>query len=414
MRHIIHDADSKARLGITGIHIIVYRLDLSGVYILGAKTIPPAIDDRRVFSVGEGSYYIQIHRLTDAARLSRPIQNRDLSNGRRQSTQEMLHRERPIQMDLKISNFFTAVSQIVNDFPRRLANRAHSDDDPLCIRCAVVIEEMVFATRNLAELVQVTLYYFWQHIVLRIAGLCVLEVHIWPLNGGTDNGVVWVHGSGSPCLQCILIHQSGYGVQINHLDLLDFMGCPEAVEEVDEWDICLDGSQVSHSGQIHDFLYATSGEHSHTCGTAVHHILMITKNGISMGTNTACGHMQYAGVAMTCDDMQAGDHQHQALGGSKRCCQGTTLQRTMYCADRACLRLHLYQGNRLPKHILSARCSPFICQLCHWGGRRDRIDPCNFGELVCNSGTCLVSVHGFHSFRIHDRFPHFLFFFASS
>ena len=48
---------------------------------------------------------------------------------------------------------------------------------------------------------------------------------------------------------------------IPNLDLLDLVGGTEAVEEVDERNAGLDGSQMSNCGQVHNFLRVGLSQH---------------------------------------------------------------------------------------------------------------------------------------------------------
>ena len=88
------------------------------------------------------------------------------------------------------------------------------------------------------------------------------------------------------------------------------MGGAEAVEKVQEGNAALHGGQVRQGGQIHDLLDASGGEHGHAGSAAVHHVLMVTENGVGVGAYGAGGHVKNAGMAVAGDDMQAGDHQH--------------------------------------------------------------------------------------------------------
>ena len=52
------------------------------------------------------------------------------------------------------------------------------------------------------------------------------------------------------------------GIIFQHFNLLDFVRCTETIEEVHERNARFDGSQVSNTSQIHNFLYRAFSQHS--------------------------------------------------------------------------------------------------------------------------------------------------------
>ena len=61
--------------------------------------------------------------------------------------------------------------------------------------------------------------------------------------------------------QCLLIYQRSEIVVLKHLDLLNLMGCAETIEEIDKRNTTLDGSEMCYTGQVHNLLYRTFGQH---------------------------------------------------------------------------------------------------------------------------------------------------------
>ncbi len=111
----------------------------------------------------------------------------------------------------------------------------------------------------------------------------------------------------------------------------------ETIKEMNEGNVRFDCRQMGNCRQVHHFLYAAGREHSNSGGTAVHHILMIAKNRVGMSAHAAGGHMQHARMTVARDDVEAGNHQHQALRRSESRCQGPGFQRTVNSAHSACL-----------------------------------------------------------------------------
>ena len=61
-------------------------------------------------------------------------------------------------------------------------------------------------------------------------------------------------------------------------DLVDFMGRPEAIKEVHEWNSRLQRNGLCDHGVVHHFLDAVRYQHSPTGLANGHHILMVSKD----------------------------------------------------------------------------------------------------------------------------------------
>ena len=126
--------------------------------------------------------------------------------------------------------------------------------------------------------------------------------------------------------QCLLVDKRSQILVLQLLDLLDLMRSTETIEEVDKRHARLDRRQVSDTRQIHNLLYGTFRQHSETCLTARHHILMVAKDTQRVRSQRTGRNMEYARQQLTRDLVHVRDHQQQTLRSSVSCCQGTSLQ----------------------------------------------------------------------------------------
>ena len=133
-------------------------------------------------------------------------------------------------------------------------------------------------------------------------------------------------GTGTELAQGLLVHEVTHSVLLQELHLLVLVRSAESVEEVDEGHSALNGSQVSHSTQVHNLLHRALAQHGETSLAASHHVAVVTED-----TQRVCGqstgrHMEDAGKQFTGNLVHVRNHQQQTLAGSECCCQSTSLQ----------------------------------------------------------------------------------------
>ena len=257
---------------------------------------------------------------------------------------------------------------------------------------------MVILAGDGVDLLHVIFHDVGQTVIEPVVGLPELEVDVRVLDGVPQGGMIGVQGgfpeaADSPPVQHLAEFLVGDGT-----DLLDLMGGPEAVEEVDEGDAALDGRQMGHACQVHDLLHAAGGQHSKARLAAVHHVAVVTEDGHGVGAHGTGGHMEHSGLTGSADAVHHRDHQHQALGGGEGGSQRTGLQRSVDCADGTGLGLHLHQVHWLGEQIFPPVGGPLIRFLRH---RRGGSDGVNGGDLRKRVGHIR---RGFVSVRNHDRF----------
>ena len=202
------------------------------------------------------SHHIQEQRLTQGAGLLGSIQHRNVLHRLRQGSQQMLGAEGAIQVHLDHAHFFAARVQKIYGFLNGVAHRTHSHNHTVCVRRAVVVEQLVVPPRQVADGLHVFLHDGGQAVIGAVAGLPVLEEGVRVLDGVADRGMLAVQGPGLEAADGVPVHQAAHVVVVQHLDLLDLMGGSEALEEVLEGDAALDGGEMGHGAQVHALLHA--------------------------------------------------------------------------------------------------------------------------------------------------------------
>ena len=396
MGHVVHHADGKELLGVGGVHIVVHRFELGGGYVFRGQTETSAENFRGVFIVGIGGADIQIDGSRDRAGFLGTVHGGDLFHRLRHSAEEILHVKGAEEMNLQQADFFALGPQVVYHLFSGLTGGAHHNDDPLRVLCAVVIENVIVPAGEPVDALHVAFHQGGDGVVGAVVGLLGLIVYIRPLDSGALKGVFRVHGDPVISLQSIPVHQTGHGVQVDRFDLLNFVGGPEAVEEMDEGNPALDGGQVGHGGQVHDLLDAGSGHHGYAGGAAAHDILVVTENVVGVLGHGPGRHMEHGGHPVSGHNVQVRHHQQKSLRGGERGGHGPGLRRSMEGAGSAALRLHFHQGDGLAKHIFPSGGGPFVYLLAHRRGRCDGKNARHIREMVGNMSAGLVAVHRFH------------------
>ena len=396
MGHIVHDADGEVVLRLIQQQIVEYGLDLGGGGVLAAETVASGIDGGTVALVDIGGADVLVQRLADGADLLDAVEDGDLLHRLGHGRHQVLAGEGAEQVHLQEAHLLALGVQMVDDLLGTAAHGAHGDDDALGVGCAVVVEQVVLPTGQLADLRHVALHDVGQLGIGGVVGLAQLEVDVGVIYQRTHTGILRIQGVGAEGGQRVAIHQLGVLVVAQHVDLLDLVAGTEAIEEVQERDTRLDGTQMRHSRQICRLLDAAAGQQGEARLTAVHHVGVVAEDGEGVGTHGAGRHVQHAGQTLAGDAVQGGDHQHQALRGGEAGGQRTGLQRAVTGTAGTGLGLHLHQTNRLTEDVLFAGGRPRVGVLRHGAGRGDGIDGCDLGERIGYVCRRLVTVADLH------------------
>ena len=169
----------------------------------------------------------------------------------------------------------------------------------------------------------------------------------------------------------------------------------EAVEEVDERHATLDGSQMRHRRQIHDFLRVSLRQHGKAGLTAGIHVGVIAEDVQRVRCHAARGNMEHGGEQLARYFVHVRDHQQKTLrrrvGGGQR----TGSQRAVHRTGSTCLGLHLRDLDRRAEDVFLTCCGPLIHIVSHGAGRGDRIDTRDLGICIRHICRSIVTVHGF-------------------
>ena len=365
--HVVNNADGEVVLRGLGLEVFVNRQDLARGGVLGGQAVAAADDLHRdaFFLVDRAD--ILIERLAHCARLLGAVEHGDALAGRRHGGEEVLGRERAVQMHIDHADLFALRHQVIDGLLGGLGDRAHNDDDAVGIRRAVIIVQMIVAAGQLVDLLHVVLNSGRDRGDLLVACLAALEEDIRVDRGAAGGGVLRVERVLAECLEGVHVHQRAQVLVVERLDLLDLVRGAEAVEEVQHRHAAVDRGQVRDRAQIHDLLRRRGRQQREARVAYAHHVRMVAEDGECMRGQGTRGNVEHARQHLACDFVHVRDHEQQALrcgiGGGQR----AGLQRTVYGAGRTALGLHLNDIDRLAEQVLFAVGRPFVHILRHRG-----------------------------------------------
>ena len=195
----------------------------------------------------------------------------------------------------------------------RLGTGAHDHDHAFGIGSADVIKQLVLTAGQLGELIHGLLDNAGAGIIKLIHRLTTLEIHIGVLGGAANPGTVRRQGALTVLEDHLVGHHGMHHLIREGLNLLDFMGGPEAIEEVDKRHAGVKGRSLGDQGKVLGFLHTGGGQHGKPGLPDGHHVRVITEDGQALTGQRAGGDMKDGAGELTGNLVHVRDHQEQAL-----------------------------------------------------------------------------------------------------
>ena len=396
---IIDDANGEIVLRLVLLEVLKDGNNLTRCGVLGGQTVTAADNRNIAADFLEDGANVLIQRLAHGARLLGAVENSDFLDGLRQNLEEMLRRERTVQVNVYHTDFFALAHQEINRFGGGLCAGTHQDDDAFCILCTVVVKQLVRTAGNLADLVHVMLYRVRNGGNLGVTCFTALEEDVRIYGGAAGCRMLRIQRVLAECLEGIHVDQRAQIFVVQRFNLLNLVRRAEAVEEVQERHALVNGSQMSNGAQIHNFLRGGRSQHSKAGVADCHDVGMVTEDRQCMRRQRAGGDMEHARKHFACDFVHVRNHEQQTLRCRVRGGQSAGLERAVHGTGCAAFRLHFHNVYRLAEQIFFAVCCPLIHVFSHRGGRCDRVNARNLGKCVRNVRSSLVAVHDFDFLR---------------
>ena len=163
--------------------------------IFRTQTIASANDKRGIFLSVEAVFNIHIKRFAVSTRFLRTIEYGNALGSLRYSCQEVLGRERTVEVNSYQTYFFALSTQVVDNFADSLCYRTHSDDDAISFGITIVIEQTIVAASDFADLLHVVFHDGRNCIIEAVARFTMLEEVVGVFSHTTCYRSHGVHGA---------------------------------------------------------------------------------------------------------------------------------------------------------------------------------------------------------------------------
>ena len=201
----------------------------------------------------------------------------------------------------------------VNSLTSGLCSRPHKDDNVFSILCTIVVKEVIFTTGNLGNLTQILLNDSRNAVIVLVRSLTMREESLWVFSCTTCYRTLRSECAITEALDKLRINERTNVFHIHFFYLMVFMRSTETIEEIDERNRCFKCCQVRNCRKIHYFLNRTRTEHSESCLSTGHYILVITEDTKRMRCQCTSRNVEYAWKQFTGNLVHIRNHQQQTL-----------------------------------------------------------------------------------------------------
>ena len=277
----------------------------------------------------------------------------------------MLCTERTVKPYLYHTDLCAVFVKIVNRFLNRVANAAHCNDNMLCVSRAVVVEQLVIRSDFFVYLVHVIKADFGNGVVIFIVCFLCLEENIGILRRAALRRVLGIQAAAPESVNRVKIKHIRKLLVVPAFNLLIFVRCSEAIEEMQKGNARFNRCQMSNRSEIHSLLRVNRAKHCISRLPAGINILMIAENRKCVRRKCACRNIDNRRQKLTGNFVHVRNHQQKSLRSRVGCCERACRERAVNSAGGAALGLHLGNFNGSSENILFALSRPLICYLSH-------------------------------------------------
>ncbi len=282
MGDVVVDADREMLLGLRFLHLGEHGHHHRRRELFRRETVAAADDarHRRARTASDGFRQrrddVLVEWFTARAGFLGAVEHRDRAHRLWQGCEQVLGGERSVKPDVHEADAFGV--QRVDRLRHGVGAGAHQDDDPFCVRVAVIVEQPVLPARDVAEALHGALDDGRCGVVVTVDGLARLEIHVGVLRGAADERVIRVQRAVAMLVDELVVHHRAHLLFGDELDLADFVRGTEAVEEMDEGEARFQRGCVADQREILRGLHGRRGEQAETGRARRHDVLVVAEN----------------------------------------------------------------------------------------------------------------------------------------
>ena len=362
---VVDNANGEVVFGHWQRQVLVDREYLGRSSVFRAQPVTTAHDERSILGAVEAVLHVEIQGLAVGARFLGAVEHGDALGCAGHGCQEMLGRERTVEVYCNQAHFLSLGSEVVDHFAYGFGHRAHCNDHTLGIGCAIVVKETVVAACDFVYLVDVFFYYGRNVVVVLIARLAVLEEDIGILVGAAGHRMVRIHCAVAEAGQSLAVQERLKVFLLQCLHFLNLVAGAESVEEIKEWHAALDCTQVCNCSQVHHLLHRPLAEHGKSRLTRCHHVLVVAEDAQRVRGQRAGCDVEHAWQQLAGNFIHVGYHQQQALRCRIGCGECTCLQRPVHSTGCTGFALHFLHRYCLAEDVFAPGGGPLVNVLGH-------------------------------------------------
>ncbi len=171
-----------------------------------------------------------------------PVENCNAFAALREDFQEVFDGEGTVQADFDQADFFSLLYQVVNGLLNCLATRTHGDDHAFRIGRANIIKGLVAAPGQGGNLLHHASNDIGNSQIVGVGCFAALEINVGVLRCTALVRMLRIEGAFPEILDRLPIHQLGNVFVVDDINLLDLMGGPETIKEMQEGNMGFDGA----------------------------------------------------------------------------------------------------------------------------------------------------------------------------
>ena len=293
MGHIVLDANRESIPVLFRIEEVINGFDVLRLGVFGRKAITSADDlDVGTSFRGQSGQNVEIKRFAFCAEFFRAVEDGDFLNGSRNSFGKEFAGERAVEVDTDQTNVFATAVEFVHDFGRSFGDRAHRDDDAVRVLVAIIDKRSIVTSGETARFFEVLNRGIEDVFDFAVLAFDSLEIDIVIFRTAAGNRVgVGVQSTGTESFDFVHRKKLFPFFFVHEFHVLDFVRGTEAIEEMANRTRGFDRNQVSHRGEVSDFLDRVRADHRDAGLTDRIDILVVAENRKGTGGKATSGNV---------------------------------------------------------------------------------------------------------------------------
>ena len=391
---VVLDADGEAVFRLELVELVVDALDHGGGEVLRGEAVASA-DDGDAAAVKRLAH-VGAEGLADGRGVFAAVEDGYGPDGRGQRVAEALDVEGTEEADGDEADFLSVLVHVVDGFARYGSAGAHDDYYAFGVGRSVVVEEVVLAARDLREFVHRGLEDVGHVRVVAVGAFSGLEEYVGVLRGSADERSVGGESVVAVLADEVVVDAGAHCVVGYFFNFHFFVAGAEAVEEVEDGDVSLEGRHLGDEGVVGGLLDGRGAEHGPAGVADRHYVGVVSEDGERVGRKAARRDVHYGARELSGYLVHVRDHEEKSLRSGEGRAERSGLYRSVVGSGGSGLALHLFDERNGSPDVRTVLRGPLIRPFSHRRRRRDRVDRYYLVHGVGDMRRSFVPVYRYH------------------